>query len=114
MNLKRILEEKISAEFAEFQHDADEARKALHALGKERLNDADYDVELRALRESEGYKSLTIEYHGSLRRAIKEAENRFKEINQISYVQANCSVFIRLAGVRYEIPRKYLEKFKGK
>jgi hypothetical protein len=114
MNLKRGLEGKIRAELAEFECGANEARKALRALRKEDLNDADYDIELRVLWAGEGYKPVTVEYHGSLRDAIKEAEDRFKAINRRDDVQANYSVFIRLAGIRYEIPPKYWEKSKGK
>jgi hypothetical protein len=114
MNLKRGLEGQISAELAEFKLGANEAKKALRALGKEDLNDADYDIELRALWAAEGEKSVTIEYHGSLKDAIKEAEERFKEMNRRDCVQANCSVFIRLAGIRYEIPPKYWKKFEEK
>jgi len=112
MNLKRILEEKISAELAEFQCWADEARKALRALRKERLNEADYDIKLRALWVNDCEKSETVEYHGSLREAIKKAKDRARAITNRDDVQANYSVFIRLAGALYEIPPKYWKKFE--
>jgi hypothetical protein len=117
MKLKKYLERQIRERIVGWALRVNEAESVLRMLpGKDIERLGNFEVYLNPLLAGEGEKPVTFEYHGSLEEAIKQAEKRFKAVNNRDDVQASCSVFVRLGRLRdrYEIPRKYWEKFKGK
>ncbi len=117
MKLKKYLERQIRERMVGWALRVNEAEIILRALpGKDIESLGNFEVCLNPLLAGEGEKIVTLEYHGSLEEAIKQAEKRFKAVNNREDVQAGYSVFVRLGRLedRYEIPPKYWKKFKGK
>jgi hypothetical protein len=116
-NLERYLKTEISKEVRGLRRGIENAEEALRVLGRGGISkQADFEINIRSYWISEGEKSVTLEYRGSLKEAIRKAEKEFKVVNQRKTIEANYDVFIILGkrgACRYEIPQKYWEKFRG-
>ena len=114
MRLKTHLRRDITSSIKKREKDLEEERKALRALPKTDMRQADYIVFLRSHWAHEGEKHTTTEYPGSIEEAIRKAEKEFKRKNKRDDVQADYSVSIRISNMEYSLPSRFWEEYKEK
>ncbi|MDP1729077.1 MAG: hypothetical protein Q8L27_02655 [archaeon] len=86
--------------------------KSLLVLDDCNLDEANYVVYLHSCWSNEGEKSITHSYRGSLKDAIKTAEEKFMKINNRRDVQAHYSVSIYLKKLPFDIPQNFWQNYK--
>jgi len=79
------------------------------------LDNANYAVHFNSLWTDHGGKNTTTNYKGSLREAIKKAENDFRRENGSDDTkQTRVYVDIKLEDLEYEVPKKYWSKYRSR
>jgi len=79
------------------------------------IDNANYAVHFNSLWTDHGGKNTTTNYKGSLREAIKKAENDFRRENGSDDTkQTRVYVDIKLEDLEYEVPKKYWSKYRSR
>ena len=112
MNLKSYLINKINKNISELETDLKENKKSSRLLGKVNLEDTKYSIIL--LSSWKGEKPVEIFYKGTLKDAIKKAEEKFKKRNNRGDIQADYFAGIQLGNKTYKLPEKYWRRYVEK
>ncbi len=114
MKLKTYLEKLVNDSLKKNRELVVQQEEILKILQKINTGKANYVICLDSLWENEGEESTITNYNGSLEKAIRKAEEEFKNKNKRIDTQARYAVYIKLGNLQYSVPEKFWEEYKEK
>ncbi|MCK4997461.1 hypothetical protein KAS08_04100 [Candidatus Pacearchaeota archaeon] len=118
MGLKKYLEKEVSDNVNNLKRRLRKAEASLLEIETMSPSKSNYSIKIMSRWRGGSYFSnvgetdINIEYKGTLKSAIIEAEKEFKEVNHRSDIQADYFVRVHFEEDDYLIPEKYWSKFK--
>jgi len=111
MDLKAYLKKTLEDDVASKNKAIEDDDKSLEILSQTEINEADYQVEIKSGFGCEFGGDVKVRYKGSLNKAIKMAQDQFKNLNHKSSVNGTYFVKVILGNSSIEVPKDYWSEF---